>query len=159
MQHALHLRGNIEMSGTVNTVVLVGHLGGDPETHTFEDGNMICNLSLATSESWKDKKGEWQEKTTWHRIVTKGKPAEYAAKNLGKGRMVSVVGKIDNRSYKDTKTGDLKYVSEVVVGPFDGKIQGMGPKDPSAKNSSSDSRGGYEDPGLGSTAPDEDIPF
>lgn len=99
----------------VNKVILIGNLGKDPETRTFDNGNEVCQFSLATSENYKDKSGEWQEKTTWHNIVVWGKQAQRAAK-LSKGDTLYLEGKIDNRSYE--KDGQTRYISEVVCNYF-----------------------------------------
>jgi single-strand DNA-binding protein len=143
------------MSGSVNKANLVGHVGQDPETRTFDDGNMQCQFSVATSESWKDKKGEWQEHTIWHRIVTKGKTAEYCSKNIRKGRLVYIEGKIVNRSYPDPKTQETKYVSEIVVGPYKGEVTKIGPDPDGSKKDSPPPK----DQDSGSSDPDQDIPF
>ena len=146
------------MSGSINKATLVGHVGQDPESRTFDDGNMQCQFSVATSESWKGKDGEWQERTIWHRIVTKGKTAEYCSKNINKGRLVAIEGMIVNRSYPDPKTGETKYVSEIVVGPYKGEVTKIGPNPDGAKGDSSPPKD--EGPqSSGTTDPDQDIPF
>lgn len=99
----------------INKVILIGNIGKQPETRTFDNGNEVCQFSLATSESWKDKTGEWQEKTTWHNIVVWGNQAARAAK-LSKGDTLYLEGKIDNRSYE--KDGQTRYISEVVASYF-----------------------------------------
>jgi len=104
------------MSG-VNKAILLGRLGKDPETTTFDGGGVKCAFSLATDRSWKNKDGEKQEACTWHNIVAWGKPAEVLAKYMTKGRQIHIIGRIDNRSYED-KEGVTKYISEVVVEDF-----------------------------------------
>ena len=104
-----------------NQILLVGRLGKDPESKSFESGSVQTTFSIATSESFKDKSGEWQENTTWHRVVTWGKLAESLSKNLAKGDLVIVSGKQDHRSYED-KDGNTRTISEVTVG-FNGSVR------------------------------------
>lgn len=104
-----------------NQILLVGRLGKDPESKTFESGSVQTTFSIATSESYKDKSGEWQENTTWHRIVTWGKLAESLSKNLSKGDLVIVCGKQDHRSYED-RDGNTRTIAEVTVG-FNGTVR------------------------------------
>jgi single-strand DNA-binding protein len=94
----------------INKVTLIGNIGKDPETRTFDNGSEVCQFSLATSKSWKDKAGEWQEKTTWHNIVAWGNKVQQAAK-LQKGDTLYLEGEIDNRSYE--KDGQTRYISEI----------------------------------------------
>lgn len=99
----------------VNKTILIGNIGKDPETRTFENGSEVCQFSLATSKNWKDKAGEWQEKTTWHNIVVWGNQAQRAAQ-LKKGDTLYLEGEIDNRSYK--KDGQKRYISEINASYF-----------------------------------------
>ncbi len=101
------------MSG-VNKVIVLGRLGSDPETKNISSGNTVCTFSLATSEAWKDKNGEKQEKTEWHRIVVWGKLAEICGKYLTKGRQTFVEGRLQTRSWEDQQ-GNKKYTTEVVA--------------------------------------------
>lgn len=100
------------MSGSLNRVHLIGHLGRDPETRYSADGSAITNASLATTESYKDKGGNKQEKTEWHRLVFFGKLAEIAGEYLAKGSLVYVEGRIQTRSWD--KDGEKKYSTEIV---------------------------------------------
>lgn len=100
------------MSGSLNKVMLIGHLGRDPETRYSADGAAITNAQLATSESYKDKGGNKQEKTEWHRLVFFGKLAEIAGEYLVKGSHVYVEGRIQTRSWD--KDGEKKYSTEIV---------------------------------------------
>lgn len=103
------------MSG-VNKVIIVGNLGNDPETRTFPDGGSITNISVATSEKWKDKQtGQDQERTEWHRVVFKGRLAEIAAQYLRKGSKVYIEGKLQTSKYQDKQTGEDKYSTDIVV--------------------------------------------
>jgi single-strand DNA-binding protein len=99
---------------SVNKVILLGTLGKDPEVRRTQDGKGVANLSIATSEQWKDKSGEKQEKTEWHRVVVWGQPAETAEKYLNKGDRVYIEGKLETRKWQD-KDGRDRYQTEVVV--------------------------------------------
>src|SRR5213075_2872893 len=102
------------MAGGVNKVILVGHLGADPDMRYTPSGQGVCELRLATSESWNDKNGQRQERTEWHRIVVWGKRAEVCSKYLAKGRQVFVEGRIQTRTYDD-KDGNKKYITEIIA--------------------------------------------
>jgi single-strand DNA-binding protein len=100
----------------INKTILVGTLGKDPEVRYAANGNAIANLSVATSEKWKDKQtGESKEATEWHRVVIFGKLAEIAGKHLTKGSQVYLEGKLKTRKWQDTTTGQDKYATEVVL--------------------------------------------
>jgi single-strand DNA-binding protein len=98
---------------SVNKVILIGNLGRDPETRYTTGGDAVTNLRLATTETWKDKSGEKQEKTEWHTVVLFGRQAEIAAEYLKKGRSVYIEGRLQTRKYTD-KEGVEKYSTEVV---------------------------------------------
>ncbi len=98
---------------SVNKVILLGNLGRDPETRYTTGGDAVCNLNIATSEQWKDKSGEKQERTEWHRVVLFGRQAEIAGEYLKKGRSVYIEGRLQTRKYTD-KDGVEKYSTEVV---------------------------------------------
>lgn len=98
---------------SLNKVIIIGNLGGDPELRFTQAGQAVCELRIATSESWKDKGGNRQEKTEWHRVVCWGKTAEVAAKHLAKGREVCIEGKLQTRSWDD-KEGVKRYTTEIV---------------------------------------------
>ena len=103
------------MSRGVNKVILVGNLGQKPEIRYTQTDSAVANLSLATSESWKDKEtGEQREKTEWHRIVYFGKLAEIAEQYLDKGSKVYVEGKLQTRKWQDKETGADRYTTEIV---------------------------------------------
>lgn len=102
--------------GTVNKVILVGNLGKDPEVRYTPSGLPVANLSLATSESWKDKQtGNLQERTEWHRIVLYQRLAEIAAEYLKKGAKVFVEGKLQTRKWQDKTSGQERYSTEIVA--------------------------------------------
>ena len=98
----------------INKVILIGHLGRDPEVRYAQDGKAVATVSLATSESWKDKNGQKQEKTEWHRVVFWGRLAEIVGEYLKKGAPVYVEGKITTRKWQD-KEGKDRYVTEVMA--------------------------------------------
>ena len=112
---------------SVNKVILVGNLGRDPETRYMPDGGAITNISIATTSTWKDKSGEKQEATEWHRIAFFGKLAEIAGEYLKKGSQVYVEGKLRTRKWQD-KDGVDKYTTEVIADAMQmlGGRQGMG---------------------------------
>ena len=101
------------MSNTINKVILVGHLGRNPEVKTFDNGGKLANFSMATKEIWKDAKGERQEQTEWHNIVVRRTSSlTFTEQYLKKGMLVYVEGKLRSRSYK-LKTGEDRTVLEV----------------------------------------------
>jgi single-strand DNA-binding protein len=99
---------------SVNKVILLGNLGRDPETRYTTGGDAVTNLNIATSEQWKDKSGEKQERTEWHRVVLFGRQAEVAGEFLKKGRSVYIEGRLQTRKYTD-KDGVEKYSTEIVA--------------------------------------------
>lgn len=112
------------MSG-VNKVILVGNVGGDPETRYLPNGNAVTNITLATSETWKDKQtGKKQEKTEWHRVVLFGKVAEIAGQYVRKGSQIYIEGKLQTRKWQD-QSGQDRYTTEVVV-DMGGSMQLLG---------------------------------
>ena len=112
------------MAGSVNKVILVGNLGRDPEARQMQDGNSVVNLSLATSESWRDKNtGERREKTEWHRVVVfNERLADVAQKYLRKGSKLYIEGQLQTRKWTD-QSGVEKYSTEVVLQRFRGELQ------------------------------------
>jgi single-strand DNA-binding protein len=100
---------------SVNKVILVGRLGADPESRAFPNGGSICNLRLATTESWKDKQtGERQERTEWHRVVLRNRLGEIAQQYLRKGSQVYIEGRIQTRKWQD-QNGQDRYSTEIVA--------------------------------------------
>lgn len=110
------------MAGTVNKVILIGHLGQDPEVKTMQSGDKVANFSVATSESWKDKaSGERKERTNWANIVVFNQGLiRVCDEFLKKGSKVYIEGQLETRSYD--KDGEKRYVTEVVLRPFKGEI-------------------------------------
>ena len=99
---------------SVNKVILMGNLGRDPEVRFMPNGDAVCNFSIATTDSWKDKAGERQEKTEWHNIVAWRGLAEIAEKYLKKGAKVYIEGKLKTRTWQD-KEGNNRYSTEVIT--------------------------------------------
>jgi single-strand DNA-binding protein len=98
----------------VNKVILVGNLGNDPEVRYMPNGNAVANLSLATSESWKDQQGQQQEKTEWHRVTMYRRLAEIAGEYLKKGSQIYIEGKLQTRKWQDQQGND-KYTTEIIA--------------------------------------------
>ena len=109
---------------SVNKAIIIGSLGRDPEIRYMPNGDAICNLSVATSETWKDKSGEKQERTEWHRISMFGKLAEIAGQYLAKGSSVYLEGKLQTRKWTD-KDGVDKYTTDIIAD----RMQMLGGKD------------------------------
>lgn len=110
----------------VNRMILLGNVGQDPEVRSFSNGGCVCNLSIATSESWKDKQtGEQKEVTEWHRVAIHGKLAEIAGEYLKKGSQVYIEGQLKTRKWQDQSGAD-RYTTEIVVQGFNGVMQMIG---------------------------------
>jgi single stranded DNA-binding protein (ssb) len=99
---------------SVNKVILIGNLGRDPETRFLPDGGAVTNISIATTDVWKDKSGDKQEKTEWHRVAFFGKLAEIAGEYLKKGSQVYVEGRLQTRKWQD-KEGHEKFTTEIIA--------------------------------------------
>ena len=116
------------MQKGVNKVIIVGNLGQDPEVKYLPNGGAVTNITLATSESWKDKQtGEKKEATEWHRVVLFGKLAEVAGEYLRKGSQVYIEGKLQTRKWQD-QSGNDRYTTEIVVPQIGGVMQMLGGK-------------------------------
>jgi single-strand DNA-binding protein len=131
------------MAGSVNKVILVGNLGKDPEVRRLNSGEPVVNLSVATSESWRDKQsGERKEKTEWHRVVIFNENiAKVAEQYLKKGAKVYIEGQLQTRKYTDN-SGAEKYTTEVVLQRFRGELTMLDGKNDGAGR-------GYEEEGAG----------
>ena len=117
----------------INKVILVGRLGADPEINTTSAGSKFANLSLAPNKSWKNKQGEKQEQTTWHKVKVFDPNLATNVENYARtGTQLYVEGELENRSYKDSK-GNQRYVTEVLVPRFSGVIRLVGASKPAAK--------------------------
>ena len=147
------------MARGVNKVILVGNLGKDPEVRYMPNGNAVANITLATSESWKDKTtGEQQEKTEWHRVVMFRRLGEIAGEYLKKGSQVYIEGKLQTRKWQDS-SGNDRYTTEIVAN----EMQMLGSRGGSA-NFSGDSKAAPAAAAPAAPAAaggefDDDIPF
>jgi len=161
-----------DVAGSVNKVILVGNLGRDPEVRSMQSGGRVCNLSIATSESWRDKaSGERKEKTEWHRVVIfNDNLVGVAERYLRKGSKVYLEGQLETRKWVD-QGGQEKYSTEVVLRPYRGELtllDGRGEGGESGGRMDSDygapsGGGGYGAP-MAASAPvpadlDDEIPF
>jgi single-strand DNA-binding protein len=163
------------MAGSVNKVILVGNLGRDPEIRSFQNGGRVANISIATSENWKDKAtGERKERTEWHRVaIFNDRLVEVVEKYLKKGAKVYIEGQLETRKWTD-QSGQEKYTTEVVLRQFRGELTMLdgrsggggagGPPDDDMGSMGGGSTGGGGGGGGGaprrkSDALDDDIPF
>lgn len=154
------------MARGINKVILVGNLGRDPETRYTPDGAAVTNLTLATSESWKDKQsGEMQERTEWHRVVMYGRLAEIASEYLKKGAKIYIEGKLRTSKWQDKVTGADKYSTDIIAAEMqmlDGKggSSNAGSSYGASSSSQPSSRSQEMPESMGSNdAFDDDIPF
>jgi single-strand DNA-binding protein len=143
---------------SVNKVIIIGNLGRDPEVRTFQNGGKICNLRIATSESWKDKStGERKERTEWHSVAIMSEPvARIAEQYLRKGSKVYIEGQLETRKWQDQSGAD-RYSTEIVLRPYNGTLTLL---DKSSDSERQD-RGSYQEP-LGADYQgdlDDEIPF
>jgi single-strand DNA-binding protein len=152
---------------SVNKVILVGNLGRDPEVRSFQSGDKVCNLSIATSESWKDKaSGERKEKTEWHRVcIYNQNLVKVAESYLTKGSKVYIEGKLETRKYTD-KDGVEKYTTEIALRQFGGELtllSGKGESDDGDEEHEPTPQPAATKPALSGartrSALDDDIPF
>ena len=149
------------MGKGVNKVIIVGNLGNDPEARFLPSGGAVTNISVATSQSWKDKSGEQQERTEWHRVVFFNRLAEIASEYLKKGSKVYVEGSLRTNKWQD-KDGNDRYTTEIIgneMQMLDGKSSNGVPQ-PQAGSSSSPpqvTQVGSANPSLDNF--DDDIPF
>lgn len=147
------------MAGSVNKVIIVGRLGADPETKTMQNGTRIVNLSVATSETWKDRDGERKERTEFHRVVIfNDKLGEVAEKYLRKGASVYLEGALQTRKWQDQNGAD-RYSTEIVLQRYRGELTMLDGKSEGQVDVSS--VGDYQQQTRQSAQPDidEEIPF
>ncbi len=141
------------MTGSVNKVIIVGNLGRDPEVRTFQNGGKVCNLRIATSETWKDKQtGERKERTEWHSVAIHSEPlARIAEQYLRKGSKVYIEGQLETRKWQD-QGGQDKYSTEVTLRPYKGELTLLdGPQ--------GNDRGGQQQAPAQQSNFDDEIPF
>jgi single-strand DNA-binding protein len=140
---------------SVNKVILVGRLGRDPETRYTSSGQAVCNFTLATDESFKDRSGERQQRTEWHRIVMWGKLAEIGQQYLRKGKLIYVEGRLQTRQWDD-KEGNKRTTTEIVANVMR-MLGGRGDSPPAAEADTGATSAADDHPQPEIT--DEDIPF
>jgi single-strand DNA-binding protein len=152
------------MAKSVNKVILLGNLGKDPEIKFLPSGQAVANFSIATTDRYKDKAGEWQDRTEWHNVVAYARTAEIVRDYVKKGNKLYVEGRLTTRSWDDKDTGKKVYRTEVVVNDLvliGGRGDGEGGGSYSGSRQGS-SQGGYSQPApdYGDTGiTDDDIPF
>jgi single-strand DNA-binding protein len=105
-------------AGGVNKVILIGNVGKDPELRYTPSGQAVCDLRMATNESWTDKQGQKQERTEWHSVVLWGKPAEIVKQYVTKGQKIFIEGRLQTRSWEDKTDGKKRYSTEIVANDF-----------------------------------------
>ena len=143
------------MARGINKVIVLGNLGADPDARYMPNGNAVTNISVATTDSWKDKEsGERQEKTEWHRVVFFGRLAEIASEYLKKGSQVYVEGRIQTRKWED-KEGNDRWTTEIVAND----MQMLGERISSSSNSDNFSAPKRSGSKFVSDDFDDDIPF
>ncbi len=151
------------MAGSVNKVIIIGNLGRDPEIRTFQNGGKVCNLRIATSETWRDKNtGERRERTEWHSVaIFQEGLVRVAEQYLRKGSTVYIEGKLQTRKWQD-QSGNDRYTTEIVLQGFDGRMVMLGGRGGDAGGYDSGPASGGFDPGpTGGPAGDldDEIPF
>ena len=150
------------MAGSLNKVLLIGRLGADPEIKQMVNGKSVARLSLATSQSWKDKNtGEKKEKTEWHRIVVFNEGlVNVVQQYLKKGAQVYVEGQLSTRKWKDEQSGQDKYSTEVLIQGYNSSLTMLGGGNQNSIPSSKDNKQNFDDTNASSQNDlDDDIPF
>ena len=149
------------MAGSVNKVILVGNLGRDPEVRNFQNGGKVVNLRIATSETFKDREGNRQERTEWHSVaIFNERLGEVAEKYLRKGSLVYLEGKLETRKWQD-KDGQDRFTTEVVLRSFGGELTMLGGKGEGSSEPTPQRQQQSRPAGGGKPAAldDEDLPF
>ncbi|HVB87544.1 MAG TPA: single-stranded DNA-binding protein [Candidatus Dormibacteraeota bacterium] len=149
---------------SVNKAILVGRLGRDPETRYTSGGQAVANFTLATDETFKDRSGERQKRTEWHRVVLWGKLAEIAQQYLKKGMLVYVEGRIQTRQWEDKRDGQKRQTTEIVgnvMRMLTSRNEGAGMAPAASRSPDADMEGVMpsDEPAAGPEISDEDIPF
>ncbi|PSU46998.1 single-stranded DNA-binding protein [Photobacterium frigidiphilum] len=141
----------------VNKVILVGNLGNDPEIRYMPSGSAVANITIATSESWRDKAtGEQREKTEWHRVALFGKLAEVAGEYLRKGSQVYIEGQLQTRKWQNQQ-GQDQYTTEVVVQGFNGVMQMLGGRQGGGQGQQQQQQGNWGKPQQPAAAPQQNF--
>ena len=149
------------MAGSLNKVLLIGRLGADPEVKQMVNGKSVARLSLATSQSWKDKNtGEKKEKTEWHRIVVFNEGlVNVVQQYLKKGAQVYVEGQLSTRKWKDEQSGQDKYSTEILIQSYNSSLTMLG-RGNQKNTASQDNKQNFDDaPAPDQSGLDDDIPF
>ncbi len=142
----------------VNKVILIGNLGSDPELRSTQSGTSVATLSVATSRKWKNKDGQMQDETEWHRVIVWAQSAEFCANYLSKGSKIFVEGRLQTRKWQD-QSGNDKYTTEIIATT----VQNLTPK-----GGEGGGGGSYDEPplppepfcgGMGGSGTGEDVPF
>jgi len=148
---------------SLNKVILIGNLGRDPESRFMPSGEAVCNFSIATTESWKDKQsGQKQEKTEWHNIVVFGKLAEIAQQYLKKGSQVYIEGKLETRKWRDKTTGADRYSTEIKMDEMKmlgGRPDGAGSNDSGQQSAPQQQQQQAAKPFSNGFEETDDVPF
>lgn len=139
---------------SVNKATILGNVGQDPEVKVFDNGNKVANFSIATTENWKNKDGEKQSATEWHRVSVFGKLADIVEQYVKKGQQLYIEGKIKTRSWGDDN--DKKYVTEIVLNGFGDVLQMIGKKEESTYTPSANN---LQPMNAQSAEPEQDLPF
>ena len=151
------------MSASVNYVELIGRVGKDPEVRSTSGGTPVCNFTIATDESYKDKSGERQKKTEWHNVVVWGPSVEnFVQPYIHKGDLVRVVGKLQTRSWEDKKNGGTRYTTEINVSDIkslNSKSENSSSPKSSNKRAATKTQTQQVEPEQESEINDDDIPF
>jgi len=148
---------------SVNKVILIGNLGKDPEVKYTPQGTPVAKLTVATNERYKDKNGEWQDRTEWHNVVLWQRLAEIAGEYLKKGGKVYIEGRLQTRSWDDKQTNQKRYMTEIVANDLvllGGRGEGESARGAAAGGNNFDQRTPEPEPAhAASPISDEDIPF
>lgn len=156
------------MAKSVNKVILIGNLGKDPEIRYTPQGTAVANFTLATNERYKDKDGNWQDRTEWHNLVAFARTAEIAGEYLKKGRTVYVEGSLRTNSWEDKQTNQKKYRTEIIINDLvllgggqghGGGEEGGGQRSRGAASTGGGMNQGAPDYEAATQITDEDIPF
>ena len=150
------------MGKSVNKTILLGNVGKDPEIRSTDGGTLVANLSLATADRFKDKQGEWQERTEWHNLVAYARGAEIIRDYVKKGSKLYVEGKIRTRSWDDKETGKKAYRTEIVVGDISllSSSDGSGKRDGDKRKAWRNQAAEHESEEYGDLGiTDQDVPF
>ena len=146
----------------LNKVILIGRLGNDPEIRTTQSGQTLATFNVATNRRWRDRDGNRQEETEWHRIVCWGRQAEVAGQYLNRGKLVSVEGRLQTRSWDDQQTGQKRFMTEIVCDNFQmlgSRGDNQGQPGYGGQGRREQPQSAPQDQGFDASEQDDDIPF